>query len=306
MSLKISQMPLAKELNDSALVPIVEDNTNKVATIAQIANKIKGQEPNMVGKFANDSTPADWFWYPNGEKVAIPVNPVTGEFSYYFDGEISERLPFNPNYVINAGDVLTKLERWDVMPPLKGGVPYRFNHLFNCQTFPVIDAKNLNDLSYLFVNNSEMFKPSRIHFVNTANIKYCEMIFNLPKVHNLIVVSGIDLTNCVAFKSLPLGQFSAPYIEIKNLGTMQTLGTNDANNDYRIDCRAKNWGDDLLANGAKQSLVDSLLTNSFDRAKAGYSYATIMLYRVQYNRLTADEVKAIQAKGYGFEIDETY
>ena len=59
------------------------------------------------------------------------------------------------------------------------------------------------------------------------------------------------------------------------------------------------WGvDDETTTDARQSLVDSLLTYSFDRATAGYSTCTISLHNTQKALLTEDEIAQITSKGY--------
>ena len=87
------------------------------------------------------------------------------------------------------------------------------------------------------------------------------------------------------------------YMTIKNLGTTGT--TFNFNNTH-----LQNWGDESdtttypLSVGARQSLVDTLLTYSYDRAANGLSNATIQLQSKVKARLTADEITAIQNKGY--------
>ena len=49
---------------------------------------------------------------------------------------------------------------------------------------------------------------------------------------------------------------------------------------------------------ARQSLIDSLITYSFDRAAAGYSTQTWKLYKDVKALLTDDEIAQITAKGY--------
>lgn len=56
------------------------------------------------------------------------------------------------------------------------------------------------------------------------------------------------------------------------------------------------WGEGGEEN--RKSLVDSLLTYSFDRAKAGYSTYTVTLHADALARLTDGEIAAIAAKGY--------
>ena len=87
------------------------------------------------------------------------------------------------------------------------------------------------------------------------------------------------------------------YMTIKNLGKTGTTFNFNNNN-------LQNWGDESdtttypLSVGARQSLVDSLLTYSFDRAANGLSNCTIQLHPNVKARLTADEITAIQNKGY--------
>ena len=49
---------------------------------------------------------------------------------------------------------------------------------------------------------------------------------------------------------------------------------------------------------ARQSLVNSLLTDSYDRAAAGMTPATVRLSAASKAALTAEEIAAITAKGF--------
>ena len=66
----------------------------------------------------------------------------------------------------------------------------------------------------------------------------------------------------------------------------------------------QNWGNEKdtttypLSVGARQSLVDSLLTYSYDRASNGLSTCTIQLQSNVKARLTSDEIAQITAKGF--------
>lgn len=59
---------------------------------------------------------------------------------------------------------------------------------------------------------------------------------------------------------------------------------------------------DIITVNARQDLVDSLLTNSFDRASAGYSVFTITLSQATFNLLTKEEITAITNKGYTITV----
>lgn len=82
------------------------------------------------------------------------------------------------------------------------------------------------------------------------------------------------------------------YMLIKNLGYYQSGSY--LNMEY-----SQVWG---IANDevpdARQSLIDSLITYSFDRAAAGYSTMTMKLYSDVKALLTEDEIAQITAKGY--------
>lgn len=53
-----------------------------------------------------------------------------------------------------------------------------------------------------------------------------------------------------------------------------------------------------LSTGAKQSLIDTLITYSYDRATAGYSTCTVTLHADTKALLTEDEIAQMTAKGY--------
>ena len=53
-----------------------------------------------------------------------------------------------------------------------------------------------------------------------------------------------------------------------------------------------------LSAGARQSLIDTLITYSYDRATAGYSTCTVTLSANTKALLTEDEIAQMTAKGY--------
>lgn len=79
------------------------------------------------------------------------------------------------------------------------------------------------------------------------------------------------------------------YMLIANLGLREAAGTYDFT-------QASNWGAGSEEN--RRSLVDSLLTLSFDRAGAGYEPSTVALSAATKSFLTDEEIAAITAKGY--------
>ena len=85
------------------------------------------------------------------------------------------------------------------------------------------------------------------------------------------------------------------YALLKGLGTGSSMTSASFGNFY-------NWGveDETIPEsvGARQSLIDTLITYSFDRVTAGYSACTISLSSTTKALLTEDEIAQITAKGY--------
>ena len=141
------------------------------------------------------------------------------------------------------------------------------------------------------IQNNTPTQFTRVAFKNTERVTEWRMIFNLHTQHKCKMVTGLDASSLVTCLYTPFSNNAGiPYIEIVNLG--KAPGASN------LDLRNKNWGDDTKVRHARKSLVDSLLTNSFDRAAAGYSACTIQLSAEAYARLTDAEVTAITAKGF--------
>ena len=80
------------------------------------------------------------------------------------------------------------------------------------------------------------------------------------------------------------------YVMLYNLGMSE-----NAYDDFDLSC-LMDWGDGGSAN--HQSLIDSLYTNAFDRATAGYETRKIKLHPYTYARLSQQEIDNIESKGY--------
>ncbi|MDE5625210.1 MAG: hypothetical protein K2I61_02695 [Muribaculaceae bacterium] len=112
---------------------------------------------------------------------------------------------------------------------------------------------------------------------------------NAPeRIEGLDFASVSDATNFLwSYNRFPKLRF----IRILNLGK-GSCATYDFSD-------ARCWGEDTPDHpDARKSLVDTLLTDSHDRAAAGLPPATIRLYSTVRNRLTAEELAAITAKGF--------
>lgn len=336
--MKISQLFKSSVVADNMIIPVAEDNTNKSITAAQLknycatasnnawhgtqaqyntlaakdANKIYvindsldtdeavavylgtqllWAEPNMVGEFLEDTTKDDWYWFPEGVKTALPVDPATKRFSFYYPTELmSGQHLFGESISSTFVCRLKKLERIPLVAKnATKSLYYMLCRTNQCDILPLIDLRNIKvgntqyEANYLVLSNTAV---KQLHFANTEGVRKWEMTINLTQ---LLAVTGVDLSAAVTLLSKPFGGKTA-YIELKNLGKAQTAAN--------FDLRSDNWGDDTKFPRSRQSLVDTLLTNSFDRAAAGYTSLTIQLSAATYARLTSAEVSAITAKGY--------
>ena len=84
-------------------------------------------------------------------------------------------------------------------------------------------------------------------------------------------------------------QYQLEYLKIINLGQSSRTSYNDL-------ASPRKWGTGSAEN--RQSLIDTLLTYSYDRAAAGMETCTIKLYPAVKALLTVEEIAAITAKGF--------
>ena len=121
---------------------------------------------------------------------------------------------------------------------------------------------------------------------------------NMLQRANPIKITGkIDVSNIK--QNVSSSYFTGYY---DNTGTtyltFSNIGKYDLQTSFDIS-KFKKWGvnSDEIPD-ARQSLIDSLITYSFDRASAEYKALTITLYKDVKALLTEDEIAQITAKGF--------
>lgn len=118
----------------------------------------------------------------------------------------------------------------------------------------------------------------------------------------LVKVDGyLDLSNCKEFGYISSSSFSdcgkLQKLELRNMGKHSGMTAMYFYGDYSA--TFVSWGKDTDdVPDARQSMINTLITYSFNRAAAGYSTCTISLTYSVKNRLTTDEIAQITAKGY--------
>ena len=164
-----------------------------------------------------------------------------------------------------------------------------FKDCINLFTIPELDTSNVTNMEYCFQNCKSL---TTIPELDTRKVGNMGLMFegcnNLKRIEGLSVRSLSSMSN-----SLIYDNDSCRYILLKDIGMM-----NDGYKMLKMS-GARVWGinsEDVP--DARQSLIDSLLTYSFDRKAAGYPYYTIHLHSDVTAVLTSEEITAIQAKGY--------
>ena len=215
---------------------------------------------------------------------------------------------FNTSKVTSMGSMFREcksLTSLDLSNFNTSGVTSMDEMFSNCSNLTSLDVSNfdtsnVNNMSYMFNYCSNLTSLDLSSF-NTSKVNsmvnmfgYC---YKLQRIDGFIDWTKIASYPATFVYSNSTNGYPLRYMTIKNLGKTGT--TFNFNNNH-----LQNWGDESntttypLSVGARQSLVDSLLTYSYDRAANGLSNCTIQLHSKVKARLTEDEITAIQNKGY--------
>lgn len=157
------------------------------------------------------------------------------------------------------------------------------------------NTSNVTDMKYMFYECNGLTSLDLSSF-DTSKVTDMLQMFNqctkLPYVLGEIDFASIHSDyngNLIGYSN----NNTLRQITVKNLGFQQKF-TKTSGFD-----KLTNWGvnSDEVPN-ARQSLIDTLITYSFDRAAAGYSTCTITLSATTKAVLTAEEIAQITAKGF--------
>ena len=169
-----------------------------------------------------------------------------------------------------------------------------------CKSLTSLDLSNFNtsnvtDMDNMFTGCSGLISLDLSNW-NTSKVKKMGYMFyncsNLKCVFGEIdfaLMSSIYDGNLFGFSNLN----ALRQITVKNLGLQKGYTST-----YNFD-KPQNWGvnSEEIPN-ARQSLIDTLITYSYDRAAAGYSTCTITLSANTKAVLSEDEIAQITSKGY--------
>ena len=168
-----------------------------------------------------------------------------------------------------------------------------FSNCPSLQTVPSFNTSNVTIMSQMFSNCSLL---KIVPEMDTSKVNNFQEMFN--RCTSLTTIEGIS------FKSFSASTMNHQYLVgsasnssirkavFKDIGYQSTAVQFNTKN-------ISNWGvntDEIQ--DARQSLIDSLITYSFDRASAGYDTCTITLGANTKALLTEDEKAQIIAKGF--------
>ena len=197
----------------------------------------------------------------------------------------------NMGYCFRDCSSLTSIPQMDTSKVTDMG--YCFQNCSNLTTIPQLDTSSVTNMGYCFSGCSSLTEIPELDTTNSTNFT---RFVDINGGKNLKRINGLSFKSMPSFTSTGLITYytneSCRYVLIKD------IGTNSACTKLVIK-ELRCWGiDSDEIPDARQSLIDSLLTYSFDRRAAGYSDCTIQLYKDVKAVLSQEEIDAIQAKGY--------
>ena len=194
---------------------------------------------------------------------------------------------------------------------------YMFYNCTNLQTVPAFDTSNVTSMQSMFYNCANLQTIQAFDTSNITSMEYffynCSNLQTVPELDTSKVTNMYHmLRDCTSLKTIEGISFKSfanstmPYYYLfgfSNLNSLRKAVFKDIG--YQSEAvqfdtsKLTNWGvntDEIL--DARQSLIDSLITYSFDRASAGYPTCTITLSSTTKALLTSDEIAQITAKGF--------
>ena len=240
--------------------------------------------------------PFSWSYVQTISNVKAPENAV-----YLFRDAKNLKNIYNldTSNTTNFEEMFYECRRLKQIPEIDTSKGTEFSRMFykcyNITSLPQLDTFNGTNFNSMFEDCQSLESIPQLDTSNGTNFSY---IFS--GCSELIKVSSLSLkslsTNISSTYFTGYGTINKlRYALLKDFGT----GSNCTSADFT---KWPKWGieDETipLSAGARQSLVDTLITYSYDRATAGYSTCTVTLSSNTKALLTQDEIAQITAKGY--------
>lgn len=162
-----------------------------------------------------------------------------------------------------------------------------FNRCSSITSVTAFDTSKVESMTSMFQGCSSL---TSVPEMDTSNAKHMYGIFD--GCSSLTTIEGISLKS---YSESTIGRSTNSSIRkavFKDIGYQSSVVKFNTSN-------ITNWGVNTSEiPDARQSVIDSLITYSFDRASAGYQTCTITLSDNTKALLTSDEISQINAKGF--------
>lgn len=160
---------------------------------------------------------------------------------------------------------------------------WMFGSCTSLKTIPMIDCHSVRNTSNMFNNCQALVTVPSLNTKSADNMK--KMFADCAKLEK---VEGLEFGNVTDMSMMFTGCTNLKYLLIYDLGKSQLEFYNFAD--------VVAWGTGGESN--RDSLIESLVEHSFDRASAGMTTATIRLSADSRALLTNDNISRIASKGY--------
>ena len=291
--------------NESSLEQARPAFSEQKQYISTLEDQIRYAEGKMLKRDSNGERvwKVEGTWDPNNARDCL-----TYTFEYVDDPQDTGNRPgvyieFKESW-LNPSDfekrVYEELDRlgWNIITKPCNGVPsYKDGKVnvgnsngskvttYNLNTIPEIDLSEVTSINNYAFNSGIKVLP----YLNCKNAT--DVSINCANSYKL---TGLDMDSATGSNTIADGNSSIRYIMLYNMGKAEGLSKVSI---YSINIGKEDESIPESA-GARQALIDSLITNSFDRATASYSACTISLNKETKALLTEEEIAQITAKGF--------
>lgn len=203
---------------------------------------------------------------------------------------------FDTSKVYNMQDLFSYCKSLTSIPELDTSNATTMASMFegctSLTTIPSFNTSKSENFSNMFSGCTSL---TSVPEIDTSNAKYMNDMFE--DCNKLTTIEGISFKSYSASTMSGYRIFGFDNTSIRK-AVFKDIGYNSNTKEFEF-YYLKNWGvntDEIL--DARQSLIDSLITYSFDRATAGYPTCNIGLSSTTKALLTSDEIAQIEAKGF--------
>jgi Mycoplasma protein of unknown function, DUF285. len=312
---------------DSALeyIPLLD-----TSNVTDMSNMLYGTKLTTIPQFNTSACTNMRYTFVDTNITSIPLLDTRNveTFQGTFERTKITTIPqLNTSAATNMSEMFWDCTNLTSIPLLDTSNAENMNYMFvNCTSLtdiPQLNTSACTSMYMMFNGCTGLTGFSALSGYDFTNVENCADMFS--DCHNipLTTLPVINTVNCTDFGSMlrfnssALTRVEGIYLNSWHGGQifgdwngdpdsqqnhpnltyvmLYNLGMSEYASGFDLAC-LMDWGDGGTAN--HQSLIDSLYTNAFDRATAGYETKRIYLHPYTYARLSQQEIDNIESKGY--------